>query len=470
MSKSASLAPTGEVSLDLASTKYLPLARQIADHVVNVRYEDLPAVTVRAAKRCILDTWAVAWAGAASSGCPQVAAVTKQFAGYGQSRVWSDGSTVAPAAAAVINGMHAAALDYDSLHEVGVVHSNIVVLPAAIAMAEQMACSGRELLTAFVVGDDLVCRLGKSLRGASGWFNSSICGVFGAAAASARILGLSADGVASAFGVALSHVSGTQQPALERRFTKRMQSAFASQSGLDSALLASCGISAPREPFEGRFGLFARYEEGSVESVLDGLGLTYAIGEMTFKKFPSCACNHAAIEATLQLVKENSFEADDVVAVDVTITEYMNRLVGAPYAFDQSSQIAAQFSVQYSIAACISFRRFGVKEISEGALFDLKTAALCQQVRVHVDQSNSGKFGPATVIVSLRDGRRLVRRIDEISGGPNKPMTEAEFSAKLSNCFAAGAESLSQHAQDVLAENIEKLETLADVRMLLDLR
>ena len=447
----------------------MSLAHQLASHVASVRFEDLPASAMKAAKRCMLDTLAVAWAGMASPGCAEVAAMLKQHAGPGQSKIWGSDATAAPAVAALINGMHAAALDYDSLHERSIVHSNIVVLPAAIAMAEHVGCSGRDLLTAFIVGDDLTCRLGACVGGSSGWFNTSIYGPFGAGAAAAKLLGLSAEGITYVLGLALSHAAGTQQAAVERTFVKRLQSAFAAEAGVKSALLAGCGIDAPEGALEGPFGLFAKYDHGDTQQGTVGLGEKYAVEEMTYKKFPSCACNHAAIEATLQLVREHGLDADQVAAVDVTITDFMNRLVGATYVSDKRSQVAAQFSVQYSIAACLSSKRFGVQEIATATLASEANAALAGRVRVHVDREDSGKFAPATVEVTLRDGNRLSQRVDAISGGVDRPMTDSEFSKKLGDCFAGGLSPLAAEARERLTGHIEQLERLDDVRELLRL-
>ena len=365
--------------------------------------------------------------------------------------------------------MHAAALDYDSLHEGGIVHSNIVVLPAAMAMAEHVGCSGRDFLTAFILGDDLTCRLGVCAGGSSGWFNTSIYGPFGAAVAAAKLLGLSAEAITYALGLALSHAAGTQQAAVERTFVKRLQSAFAAEAGVKSALLASCGIDAPEGALDGPFGLFAKYDYGDARRGMAGLGERYAIEEMTYKKFPSCACNHAAIEATLQLMRKHGLDAGQVAAVDVTITDFMNRLVGATYASNKRSQVAAQFSVQYSIAACLSSKRFGVQEIAAATLANEAIAALAERVRVHVDREDSGKFAPATVEVTLRDGRHLSQRVDAISGGVDHPMSEDEFSSKLADCFAGGSKSLAAEARDRLTAHIEQLESLDDVRELLRL-
>ena len=202
-----------------------------------------------------------------------------------------------------------AALDYDGMRatERGSVHADSVVLPAALAVAEREHASGRDFLAALVLGNDVVTRLGAaSLLPHKGWYHTSIYGVFGAAAAAARLLRLDREQTCHAFGIALSQTAATQLPNISHSLAKRFSSAFAAHAGVFSALLAARGITAPREAFEGKFGFYNLYQNGDPADLFAGLGVDYPHVETAIKKYPSCACNHTAIEAALALVREHA--------------------------------------------------------------------------------------------------------------------------------------------------------------------
>ena len=218
------------------------ISRDLAQHIAGLRYEDLPDYAVRAAKQFMLDTLAVAWAGSNSPGCADAHAMLADEGGRADGTVGAYGGKLPAPAAAFANSMFAAALDFDSLGRDAPSHVNIVVLPAALALAERRHVSGKEFLTALVAGSDLMCRLGvacESQGPSKGWFYTSVHGVFGSVAASARLMGLDAVGIRNAIGIAFSQAAGTQQANIEPSLTKRMQSGFASRSGVFAALLLS---------------------------------------------------------------------------------------------------------------------------------------------------------------------------------------------------------------------------------------
>ncbi|MBI4190377.1 MAG: MmgE/PrpD family protein [Betaproteobacteria bacterium] len=281
------------------------VSRELAQYIAGIRYEDLPDSAVRAAKQFMLDTLAVAWAGSNAPGCADAHGLLVDEGGRADSTVWAYGDRLPTTASAFLNSMFAAALDFDSLGRDAPAHVNIVVLPAAMALAERRRVSGKEFLTALVVGCDLMCRISASCESLKnpykGWFYTSIHGVFGAAASSARLLGLDAVAIRHALGIAYSQAAGTQQANIEPSLTKRMQSAFASRAGVFAALLAARRISSPRSVFEGQCGLYRMYQDGDVGRLLDGLGTRFENGNLSIKKFPSCGCNHTALEGALQL-------------------------------------------------------------------------------------------------------------------------------------------------------------------------
>ena len=443
------------------------VTREIARAICALRYEDLPAGAVEGAKRFMLDTLAVAWAGSDAPGCPEARAMLADEGGAAQSSVWGWGGRLSVSASAFLNGMSAAALDFDSLGRDSPSHINVVVLPAALAMAEHRHVSGKSFLTALVAGCDLLARLGASFEASGnrhcGWFYTSVHGVFAAAAASARILGLDVEPTLHALGLAYSQAGGTQQVIVEPGLAKRMGSGFAARAGVFSALLAERGLTGPRASLEGDYGLFEMYQKGSVPRLLQDFGRTFENANLSIKKFPSCGCNHAALEAMLQLVQETDLRSDDVDEIEIEISEFMNRLVGGSFDPSSDPQASAQFSIRYSLACALVRRRFGLGELDIDVINDPGIRALSDKVKVIVDPHNGGKRGPAVLRVRSRRHGLLTRRIDHVPGSDHAPLSLQEIEAKSRECFALGPKPLDAQRTERLIRRVATLEDVADM-------
>ena len=443
------------------------VAGNLARHLTALRFDALPAAAVAAAKQTMLDTLAVAWAGTQARGVAAAIAVAEEQAGTPQSTLWGHGGKLPAASAAMTNAVLAAALDFDS-HYLGV-HSDGVVLPAALAVAERQSASGREFLTALVAANDIVCRFGKSAQGLHrGWYNTSIYGIFGAVAATAKLLALDEIATRNAFGLALAQASGTQQPAVEHTLVMRFQAGFAARAGVLAGLLAAKGITAPAESIEGKFGFYPLYQPGSAESVLAELGLSYLNDQMAFKKYPCCACSHAAIEAALSLVAEHRLAAPDIERAIVRISPDMDRLVGERSVPGADPEVAAQFSVRHAVACALHFGEFSVQHLLPACLTDAALAAFAQRVVVEVDPALSGKFVPAEVELVRTNGVAARCRVESMPGTPSAPIDRAVHERKLAECFGAGAKALDAARVQSLKERISKLEYLPDMRSFFD--
>lgn len=443
----------------------MTLSEKLAGHFTRVNCDAIPLPALQATKRVMLDTLAVAWAGSAAPGVPEL---RRGIAGASstESSLWATRARASALDCAFLNGAAAAALDYDALHLDAVVHSDIVLLPAMLAIAEREHVDGRTFLVALTAATDAMCRLGRATRDHSGWFYTSIHGVFAAAAGCAKLLSLDESGIRDSLGIALFQVGGTQQSMVEKSLTKRIMSAFAARSGLFSALLARSGVTAPREAFEGKFGFYNMYESGDPAVVTQGLGEEYLGQGTSIKKFPSCGCNHAVIEATLQLVQENDLAAADIVGAKAVISSYMNRLVGMPYEPGGNPQVAAQFSVQYSVARAILSRRLGVAEIQPEAALDSAALALARKVEVIIDDARAGQLAPAEVELQTKSRGWLKRRVGSMPGSPERPLSDAELHDKVRECMSLGSGPLSADRIERLCGQVVQLEALPDMALL----
>ena len=431
-----------------------------------IRFEDIPARTIATTKRVLLDTLAVAWAAADAAGVNAARALALRGA-PGHASLWGEGETRRePSAAAFYNGTLAAALDFDSL--AGHVHADIIVAPAALAVAEQQRRNGRELLAALTLGNELTVRLAAATRTNRGFFHTSIAGVFGAALAAARLRGLDPDRTHNALGIALCHAGGTQQSHVEQRLTKRLQSAFAARDGIISADLAALGTTGPRAVFAGPYGLFALFEEGRPEEVLDGLGQRYLIEDTALKRFPACGCSHAALTAALEIVAREGIGAADVARGEIVLTPYMARLVGGAFAPEANPQVTGQFNVRYGVATVLARGGFGLADIEPAAVLDPAIRPLVDRLTVRVDESRTGTFAPADVTIETHDGRRLSHRVEAVPGSADAPLSEDDIHAKLVAAFSYGRNALPSARIEALVQRIHRLEGVDDVSTLFD--
>jgi 2-methylcitrate dehydratase PrpD len=381
---------------------------------------------------------AVALSAKAVSGTAPALSVADEDATAASCTLWLDGGNASIRTAAFNNSVAAAALDFDSLHVETATHPDIVIVPSVLAVGESFKLSGREALAAIALGDDLLCRMAQCTQKHAGWFYTSLYGGIATAAITAYLLGCKSDGIANAMGLAYLTAGGTQQPAFEKSMAKRFQAAFAVLCGLTSAQLAKNGIAGPENIFEGRFGLFEMYEMGDADRLTVGLGRDFENERISYKAFPSCQCNHALIETIVNLRHRHGLKAGDVSGVAVTLSPYMERLVGRPFNPGQSSQVDAQFSAQFSAACAMLYGRLGVEEIMKADACEPALAQLIQKVTIKVDPSNTGKYAPVSVAIKLNDGQMFAETATSYSGSPERPLQDRDVIGKFRSAVTLG--------------------------------
>jgi 2-methylcitrate dehydratase PrpD len=453
----------------LGVTSVASISQQFATHAVKTPYSAIPANVIDAAKLFLLDTLAVAWAGSDAPGCEAVYKLLVEEGGRQDATAWVYGGKLPVAAAAYMNGMSSAALDYDALGRESPIHVAITVFPAALAMAERQHTSGKDFLTALVLGWDIMYRLGETAsQPHKGWSYTSAMGGFGAAAAASRLLGLDEVQARHALGMAFLQASGTQQFNIEPSLSKRMLSAVASRAGVFAAQLAQHGLTAPSEVIEGKFGFYSLYQGGDSRRALEGLGEHFESHSLTIKKYPSCGCNHTAIEGMLKLVRQHDLKPDDVESIEAVVTPYINRIVGGSYDPSGDAQVAAQFNIRYSLACALVRRTLGLLEIEAPAARDPKVAAHIGKVSVRVDPSLSTERAPIVLNVSTKKHGRLSCRVDHVPGSPEAPIAEDEMMEKFGECFGRGVRPLSSKQVEMLRARIHKIESLPDMATFFD--
>ena len=444
----------------MASQNSSSISHRLSDRIVGLAYEDIPDAVIDHTRRMILDTFGVARAGAGAPGSADIEDLVVATGGGGRCRAWASGRQLDSMGAAFVNSVHAAALDYDSVFETGSVHPDIVSIPASWAVAEEAGGTGKDLLAAVVLANELMCRLSAAATENRGWFNTALFGGFGAAAAAAKILGLPVEQTRDALGLVLSQAGGSQQALIEKTMAKRVQSGFAARAGVFAAMLAGRGVTAPAQCFEGDYGFYRLYCDGDPATLLDGFGDEYLCTGAAVKKYPSCTANHVPIDAVIEIVEELDLAPDDIRSIRTVISPFAHGLVGAPFDPGNNPQVAAQFSLEYSIACAALRRRLTVDDIQVEVIGAPEIRDFIGRISIEVDEANAGKFAPAEVIVESARHGTIRRRQDYVPGTPERRLTMKQIEDKFRTCVSAGADSLAPEEIDRL---IERLMAIADV-------
>jgi 2-methylcitrate dehydratase PrpD len=456
-------------SSSVAAQSVRTLTGRLADYIAATAYAKIPQAAFDTAKLAMLDTFAVAWAGSDAPGCGEARALLVDEGTRNDATAWAFGDKLPAASAAFINGMSASALDYDSLARDAPVHLNIAVMPAAVARAERERASGKEFLAALVIGSDLMCRLSAASKlPPQGFHYVSLYGVFGAAAAAAKLLRLNASQIQHTLGIAFMQTGGSQQANIDPSLSKRMLSAFAARSGVFAAQLAARGITGPAQALEGELGLYNMFQKGDPVRLLDEIGTRFDSTRISLKQYPSCGCNHMTIDGMLKLVRQHDLQPDDVESIDVTVPPYTARLVGGKYDPSGDAQVAAQFSIRYSIACCLVRRRLGLAEIQADAARDPKILAHVPKVNVHVDATLPGTRGPIILRVKTHSKGELSSRVEIMPGSAEAPMSQAEVDDKFNECFGLGVRPLNAAQIAEVKRRVYEIEKLDDMSKFFD--
>ncbi|HXF66617.1 MAG TPA: MmgE/PrpD family protein [Burkholderiales bacterium] len=440
--------------------------RALARFAAELDYERIPESAREHCRNLLLDALACALAGHRGEETPQVAAFARALAQSEESSVIGDGRA-SLAGATLLNGYLVTAVTMCDVHRATLTHVTPEVVPAALAVAERDGLSGRELLVALAAGCEVMTRVGIGMdwpaARARGWHGPGVIGPFGAAAAAGRLLGLDAEAMARAFGLAGSQAAGTF--AAWGTPTVKFHQCRGALSGLMAALLAQRGFAATREFLTAADGgLFTTYSNGGrPEAALAGLGSRWELEQIALRLWPSATTIQGAITAMFDLVARHRPAPGEVKK----LTVFMNRTgVDMHGIFPRyRGKFEALLSTHYCAAAILHDGALTLEQF-EPARYDdpaLRSFA-AQRVEMKADDALVGV--QAVVEAELADGRRVSARCDHPRGAPENPLARAEIEEKF-RAYAKGLLSAAR-VEEVLAA-VSRLEALGSVRSLMDL-
>jgi 2-methylcitrate dehydratase PrpD len=444
-------------------------AQRFATFSSSLTIDQVPEEVLEAEKLHVLDVIGCGLAADALQTAPAARRAMAQNGASGPATAIGVAAGLPPAEAALVNGVTCHALDYDDTHTGAIAHVSVSVVPAALAAGQAHGARGEDLLLAAVAGNEIVIRLGMAVGSAfhaRGFHPTSVCGVFGACAAAARLDALPADTVTNALGIAGSMSSGLLEYLADGSSTKQLHPGWAAHAAIIASRLAANGASGPSSVFEGRFGLYAAFLGTNVDSaeLTAGLGERWETPKIAFKPYPACHYLHASLDATAQVVAQTPVRVEEIEEIVALSTEAGVSLVLEPLADKHRprTQYEAKFSLPYSVASLLLRGPVGVATYTDEAIADPEVLELARKVRYEVkDFQTFPRALPGGVRIRTRDGRTLEAELPYQRGGPDNPMTAEQVREK----FRANASlAISGDDVDALEETIMTLERCGDLR------
>ncbi|MBV8122323.1 MAG: MmgE/PrpD family protein [Alphaproteobacteria bacterium] len=445
-------------------------AWSLAQHVCRTGYADLPASAIQSARRDILDTFGCMLGGSGSPGIAELCGVIGGWSGREESRVLLRGLRLPAPQAALLNASMGHALDFDdTLDTGGSIHPGVSVLACALALTDRRGgVSGRDVLLAVALGLDVSCRIALASTLDRGWHRTAAIGVFGAAAAAGKIIGLTPPQMLHALGIAYAHAAGNRQCILDGALTKRLQAGQAASAGVFSAVLAQTGFTGAQNIFNGRFGFFELYQPNGHDAslLLRDLGTVFCGEALSYKPYPCGRPLHAAIDtalaarAHLGIAGGHDIEA---VTIEADPAGHAEQFGGAPAKRRPTQVVEAQFAQPFLVATALVRGKVGIADVA--GLGDTDVLALSDRIAGVARESRAR--GSLSITVRRTGGHSVTIEAADPIGSPQRPLSDAQLEAKFRDCAHNALRQLPEAEIDAALAKVKCLETVADARGLL---
>jgi 2-methylcitrate dehydratase PrpD len=440
----------------------LNIGRNFCAFLAGLRFEDLPEKVVHESRRGVLD-----WIGCALAGSrhPELAKVLAGINALGSAErasVIAHDFKLGHLEAALVNGQMGHILDFDDTHMDGVVlHTSSPVLPALLSAAESGRFTAQDLIVAYVAGFEAGVRVGKASPGHhdGGWHLTGTLGSIAAGVAVGRLLGLDANRMTYALGIATTQAAGMQQN--RGTMCKSFHAGKAASNGVLAGFLARAGVDSSEEIIEGRRGFSRTYSTGSrPEALLEGLGSDWQILRNGYKPYACGVVVHPLIDGMLAL-RRRGIDASKVERVEIAVNPAAVRITGVE---EPQTGLQSKFSIYHSAAVSFLDGNAGIGQYSDARAAGAEVVALRRRVRISPDERL--RRDEAHVCIVDTSGARHETHVDHAIGTVDNPMSDAALEQK----FLANAEmAVGQRRAREIADTVWSLEKVADLSELVQL-
>ena len=440
----------------------MEVTRALARFVVRSRPEDIPA-----SARCEAVRTLVNWLGCALGGSHHetigiaLEALTP-FAGAPQASVLGRRERLDCLNAALVNGMSAHVLDFDDTHLRTLLHPGVAIAPPLLALAERTPLAGRDFLHTLVLGVDVASRIANAIYTAHNvnWYITGTAGVFGAAAAAGKVLGLDEQRMSWAFGIAATQAAGLREMA--GTMCKSFVHGRAAQNGMSAAFLAAHGFTSSERAIEASRGFASVLApEHRLEEITAGLGERYEILLNTYKPHACGVVAHPVIDGCVHLRAAHLLESIEVASIALRVHPLALKLAGIR---EPRGGLESKWSIYHSAAVALCDGAAGEHQYTDERVRDPAVVGLREKVSAQADESL--REDEAHVKVVLADGRAFERHVDHAAGSADNPMSDRALDAK----FRALAEGVlpGERIDRLLGKcrSVENLENVAELARL----
>jgi 2-methylcitrate dehydratase PrpD len=431
--------------------------------VAESRFDSLPEALRHEGRRSILNHVGCALGVARDPAVITALEIMREASGKPSTTVLGQRDRLGVMEAAFVNAIASNLLDYDDTHLDTVIHPSAPVAPVAFALGEELGASGAEVLHAFLLGGEIACRIGNAVSPghyARGWHITASCGVFGAAAAAARLMRLSVEETAHALGIAASQ-SGSIVENLATA-AKNIGVGNAARNGILAARFAARGYQAAPLAIEGPLGWArAMGDEPVLAAITEGLGQRWEIARNTYKPYAAGIVFHAVIDACLELRERLGNAVTHIksvtVAGDALLLARGDRVV--------RNERDTRVSIHHCAAIALLLGRADVADFEMPAVQDPALAALRANVVAECD-ANLPR-GAARVTITLTDGGTHQNYVEHPRGSAERPLSDAELAAKYRANAALGSTTADVEGQIAALWALDRSASIAPLMALL---
>jgi 2-methylcitrate dehydratase PrpD len=451
------LIPTGSLSAP-QNEAAKDITRILARYIVSTKPADLPAPVRKEAARTLLNWVGCALGGSRHETVGIAISAIAPFSGPGQASILGRKERLDILNSALINGISSHVLDYDDTHTRNIVHPAGPVISAILALAEHRPISGTDFVNALVLGVDVECRVGNAVYPKhydAGWHITGTAGVFGSAAASGKLLGLSERQMLWALGLAATQPVGLQE--MFGSMTKSFHPGRAAQNGLTAAFLASKNFTSSEQSLEAKYGWVNVVSAGhDYEYITGKLGQAFEISKNTYKPFACGVVMHATIDGCIQLKNETKLPPDEISAVELKVHPLVMQLTSKK---SPQTGLEGKFSIYHAASVALVEGAGGIDQFSDRAVSDRTISSLRDRVSTVVDSSL--KEDQVRITLSTKQGRRIEKFVEHAVGSLENPMSDKDLEVKFTGLANGVLTADRQRKLMDLCWNVESLPKVA---------
>jgi 2-methylcitrate dehydratase PrpD len=452
---------------------HMTIAQELVKNVSVIKFTDFDTKTIEYAKLRIMDTIGALIGGVNSSGVDMMLDLVKTWGGRDESSLLGIGGKCPAANAVLVTGIAARSNDLEpgggpeikGKRSPG--HYSATTVPTAFAMAEKTKSSGKDLITALVLGDDLASRIGAAGAGPwdLGWDPAGTCSRFGSAVIAGKLMGLNEEQMLNALGIVFMQISGTMLSVMEYTHCAKISQGLSGWNGIMSAELAKRGFTGPSDPLMGQFGYYQQFcREFDTKIITSDLGKIF-FGDEEFKVYPCCRGNASSVETALKLVRENEIDPDEIEDIYIDLSPiWKGSFLVQPLKIGSCVQISGILNLNYNVASAILRKTSQLENYTEEAILDPKVHDLSKKIKIN--PTVPGNRMSCRIRVKMKDNREYSAFTEVPRGDYHvSPLTKDEVKGKFraSANFSKAINREKVEKAIYMLERLEQLDNLTDL-------